>query len=118
MIKYLSGFRWHHLTEKMGEENVHAPRRATSRRATSRRATSRRRPPLPTAAYEARVRTAKLRAELSSAKKEAEHYLRQVDLARQLQKKEKAGGGGDGAPGATSAPRRQFKQRRVLDGTS
>lgn len=86
VIKYLSGFRWHHLTEKM--------------------------------AYEARVRTAKLRAELSSAKKEAEHYLGQVDLARQLQKKEKAGGGGDGVPGATSAPRRQFKQRRVLDGTS
>jgi hypothetical protein len=87
-----------------------APCRTTPRRALL--------PPPPTA-YEARVRTAKLRAELSSAKKEAEHYLGQVDLARQLQKKEKAGGAGDGAPGAASAaPRRQFKQRRVLDGTS
>jgi len=97
VLKYLSGFRWHHLTEKV--------------------------------AYEGRIRSQKLRAELAGAKKEAEHYLGQVELAHKMEKKGRLPGAAAAAAAAAAArgaaseaaappkleqPRRSFKQRQPL----
>lgn len=96
-VKYLRGFKWHHLTEKV--------------------------------AYERRVRAARLRASLSSARKDAEAYLARVDQAKglgeQAARRASAGArvdaGADGADGADADSaallknvRRRFKQRAPL----
>ena len=87
-IRYLKHFKWHHLTEKV--------------------------------AYERRLRAVKLRGQLAAAKKEADAYLARVDQGKALDamrekkrgKAAAAGGGGGG--GADEAPRRVFKQRKVV----
>ena len=70
------------------------------------------------------MRTQKLRGELAAAKKAAEHYLGQADLAHRMEKKGRLPGSATGASAASGeakavveAPRRRFVQKKVIDGS-
>lgn len=67
-IKYLSGFKWQHLTEKMGTLECIFIRQVITT--------------LP--AYEKRVRAEKLRNEIAQAKKDNEFFLQKVEQSHQL----------------------------------
>ena len=62
-------------------------------------------------AYESRIRSQKLRAEISNAKKEAEHYLSNVDLAQKMEKKGRLGKNVDG----TEEMRRNYSQKKIFE---
>lgn len=74
-IKYLRGFKWHHLTDQIANENAE--------------------------------RAARLRAEISKARKQDREFVRNVEIAKRIEgmrkkratKKRRGGGGGDGDEG-------------------
>jgi ESF2/ABP1 family protein len=137
LLKYLKGFKWYHLTEKIGE-CFSQPCSAVPRSVAKELYRLHRSLPYLFAAYENRIRAQKLRAELAAAKKEAEQYIEKAELAKSLDAKEAsyadrerkrkqqaaaagaAGGGGKGGEDSDSGeedsrPRPSKKARRVTE---
>jgi ESF2/ABP1 family protein len=65
-------------------------------------------------AYERQVHQSRLRAEVQRSKAEQNEYLKNVELARVLEKRE-ARAAEAGKPKPTKAPKRAYRQREVVD---
>jgi ESF2/ABP1 family protein len=73
-LKYLPKFKWHMLTEQVGGYRSSNIRQCAGTD--------------PTTAHEAAMHTARLRLELSQSRSEQREYLKNVELARVLDKRE------------------------------
>lgn len=83
-MKYLKGFKWSHLKEKIGA--LHARRTAAALPAlhlNSNHINS----PIACAAFDKRMRAAKVRTQISQVRTETEDYKSRADLAERLGRK-------------------------------
>lgn len=110
-LKYLSGFKWSHLKEKIGA-HPHAPPLSP-------------RPPWnapsrPLTALDKRMRAAKMRQQIASVRAETAEYTQRADMAARLARQAGDAEGAGGGSGAAAAPpvggaKRGFNQLTPLD---
>ena len=95
-MKYLPKFKWNMLTEQIGEHNQPFTVQLNVL--------------ILLTAHEAAVHAAQLRVELSQSRKEQREYLKNVELARVLDKRAKRKAAGNGEPnGEETRPRKVSK---------